>query len=245
MNALLNSIIATLIISFVSLIGIVTVFLKKKKMENILLWLVGLSAGALIGGAFLHLIPEAAEVIGFEKVALLTLLGFSVFFIIERVLHWRHCHEGVCDIHAFTYMSMIGDSIHNLIDGMIIVAAFLADFKIGIATTIAVITHEIPQELGDFGVLLHGGFSKAKALLFNFLTALTAVLGAIIGYILHFFVQDLTIYVLPFAAGGFIYISSSDLIPELHKEKIVSKSIISFIFFLIGIGLMFGTKMIF
>ena len=172
------------------------------------------------------------------------LVGFSSFFLLERVLMWRHCHEHECDIHAFTYLNLIGDGLHNFIDGVIIAAGYLTGFPVGIATTFAVAMHEIPQELGDFAILVYGGFSKTRALLFNFLSAVTAVFGAILGY---FFLQshDSIIYVLPFAAGNFLYIASSDLIPELHKELSLKKSFESFIVFIFGICLMYAFKIAF
>ncbi len=217
--------------------------MKKNLMKKLIMGLVALSAGALIGGAFLHLIPEAIEEFG-EGILIYVLIGFTVFFLIEKILHWRHCHEVDCKIHSFAYMSLIGDAAHNLIDGLIIGVSFTVNVSLGVASTIAIALHEIPQELGDFAVLIHGGFSKRKALLANFLTALTAVLGGIIGYYLVSFVENAMMYLLPFAAGGFIYISASDLLPELRKEVNVKKAIINFLIFLLGIGLMFIVKFV-
>jgi len=243
--ALLYGLIATVIVSLISLIGVFTLALNEKKMRNILLLLVAISAGALIGGAFLHLIPESVENLGIENVGIGVIIGFVIFFILERGLHWHHCHKGNCDVHMFTYMSLVGDSIHNFIDGLVIMGAFMTDFSLGIVTTLAVIAHEIPQELGDFGVLIYGGFSRTKALLFNFLTALTAVLGALIGYLIAGVSDSFIPWLIPIAAGGFIYIGASDLVPELHKEPNTKKAMISFIFFCIGILAMWGIKFIF
>jgi len=242
---LVYSIIATLIVSSIALMGIIGLVLRKKLLNKILLILVGFSAGALMGGAFLHLLPEALEESNYSLVILSLLTGFSLFFVIEKFLKWHHCHKGECNIHTFTYMSLVGDSIHNFIDGVIIAAGFIAGIPIGIAATIAVIAHEIPQELGDFGVLVHGGFSRVKALLFNFLTALTAVLGAIFGFFLSKTLEGIMPFVLPFAAGGFIYIAASDLIPELHREPELKRSISSFIFFILGILFMLAVKIAF
>ena len=175
-------ILATVVVSFLSFVGIFTLSLKAKMLNKILLILVGLSAGTLMGGAFLHLLPEATEDNTGLDVFVYVLVGFIIFFIIEKVLHWRHCHKGECEIHTFTYMNLIGDSIHNFIDGLIMAASFVVSIPLGITTTIAISSHEIPQEIGDFGVLIYGGFSKKKALLLNFLVALTAVLGGLIGY---------------------------------------------------------------
>ncbi|MFH1307202.1 MAG: ZIP family metal transporter [Candidatus Micrarchaeota archaeon] len=246
MEALIWSVVATIIVSLISLVGIITLLVKKNTLNKILLLLVGFSAGALLGGAFLHLIPEAVEETGMDAVGLYVIAGLCTFFIVEKFLYWHHCHKGgACDVHTFTYMNLIGDGVHNFIDGLIISASFVVDFNLGIATTIAVIAHEIPQEIGDFGVLIYGGFGRMKALLFNFLSAITAVLGAVVGYFLSSHIASFTAFLLPFAAGGFIYIASSDLIPELHREKKLSKSIMSFAVFLIGIAFMYGTKLVF
>jgi len=232
-------IIANIIISSISLVGVLTLSFKDKFLKNILMLLVSFSAGALLGGAFFHLVPEALEMIGVTDVMIFILLGFGMFFIIEKVLHWRHCHDSNCKVHTFGYVNLIGDSVHNFIDGLVIAASFITDISLGFATTIAVALHEIPQEIGDFGVLLHSGFTKKKALMFNFLTAFTAILGGIIGFYLSNIVSGLTAFLLPFAAGGFIYISASDLLPEIRKEPEMSRWIVNLLIFISGIALMF------
>jgi zinc and cadmium transporter len=188
--------------------------------------------------------PEAIEAIGTSAAFRYLLVGFTVFFLIEKLLHWHHCHEGPCEVHAFTYLILFGDGIHNFIDGLIIAASFLVDIPFGIVTTLLIIGHELPQELGDFGVLLHGGFSARKALAFNFLSQMTAVAGGIAGFLISG-AAGFTTLLLPFAAGGFVYIAASDLVPELHKEKRLGKSMFYFAFFLIGIGFMLGIKLLF
>lgn len=202
-----------------------------------------------MGGAFIHLIPEALENMEqtgrpTETVFIAVLVGFALFFILERVLHWHHCHKNGehCDVHPFTYLNLIGDGFHNFIDGVVIVAAFSLNTKLGMATTLGVIMHEIPQEFSDFGVLIYGGFTKAKALIFNFISAIFAVLGAVCGYALVYVVQGMIPLLVGLTAGGFIYIAASDLIPELHKESKFSKSFIAFIFFFVGIAMMFLLK---
>lgn len=231
---------STLIISLLSLSGVFTLAIKEVLLKRILLLLVGFSAGALTGGAFLHLLPESLEQLKPEEALLYTLIGFTLFFLMERLFHWRHCHEGKCDIHAFTYLNLFGDGLHNFIDGLVIAASFIVSVPLGIATSAAVASHEIPQEIGDFGVLVYGGFSKYKALLFNLLSALTAVLGGVIGFYLSSAVSGLAPALLPITAGGFIYISASDLIPELHKEKNNYKANLAFVLFMLGILFMWG-----
>ena len=238
-------ILATFIVSLISFVGIFTLTLKDKILNQILLILIGLSAGALMGGAFLHLLPEAVENSTGLDIFLLVIVGFILFFLIEKVLHWRHCHKGECDIHTFRYMNLIGDSIHNFIDGLIMAASFTVSIPLGITTTIAIATHEIPQEIGDFGVLIYGGFAKNKALLLNFLVALTAVLGGIVGYFISNRIENVVLYILPFAAGGFIYIAATDLVPEIRKELDMKKYMATLIVFICGIIIMWITKVVF
>lgn len=236
-QAFLLAIAATIIVSMVSFIGVVTLAFKEKLLNKIVMLLVGFSAGALIGGAFLHLIPEALEK-GCKDLFLYVIIGFVAFYVVEKLLHWRHCHKGKCDVHVFTYLNLIGDAVHNFLDGIIIAASFVASTNLGIVTTIAVVIHEIPQEFGDFGVLIYGGFSKTKALMYNFLSALTAVAGAVIGFFLSSMIENSVVFLLPLTAGGFIYIASSDLVPELRKETDIKKSLLPFLFFLLGLAFM-------
>ncbi len=242
MKTLLWIISSTLLISIISLVGIFTLSLREKFLEKILLILVALSAGALMGGAFLHLIPEAVEKFPGSNVFVYVLVGFSLFFIVEKALHWRHCHKGKCSIHTFAYMNLLGDAVHNFIDGLIIAASFVVDFHLGVTTSIAIALHEIPQEIGDFGVLIYGGVKKWRALLLNFIVALTAIVGGIFGFFLSEYVESSVMFLLPFAAGGFIYISASDLIPEIRKETRLGRSLSNFGVFLLGIALMFVVK---
>jgi zinc and cadmium transporter len=236
---------ATFIVSLISFVGVVTLALNDKILNKILLILIGLSAGALMGGAFLHLLPEAVEKSTGLNVYLFVLVGFILFFLIEKVLHWRHCHKGECDVHTFHYMNLVGDSIHNFIDGLIMAASFVVSIPLGITTTIAIATHEIPQEIGDFGVLLYGGFSKKRAIMLNFVVALTAVLGGIVGYFVSNLIENIVVFILPFAAGGFIYIAATDLVPEIRKELDMKKYMATLFVFICGIFIMWVTKVIF
>ena len=248
MSILLYSIIATFAVSLISFIGVVTLFLKDRILNKIVFYLVAISAGSLMGGAFLHLIPEAVESVGGghsgDRVFVAILVGFALFFILERVLHWHHCHKhgGNCSVHPFTYLNLIGDGFHNFIDGIVIVAAFSLSTELGIVTTVGVIAHEIPQEISDFGVLIYGGLSKTKALIFNFLSGTLAILGTLCGFVLVNVAQGIMPLLVALTAGGFIYVAASDLIPELHKESQFSKSLIAFGCFFAGVGLMFLLK---
>ncbi len=223
MFAWLLSLISVIIVSLISLAGIFSLLLNDTRLSKILLYLVSFSAGSLFGDAFIHLIPEAMEGNGAGtsvSVSVLIIFGILFSFAIERFLQWRHCHipTSAEHPHSFAYMNLFGDAVHNLIDGLIIAGSYLVSLPIGIATTLAVVFHEIPQEMGDFGVLVYGGFHKRKALWLNFLTALTAIAGALVAIILSSVLEGFTPLLIPFAAGNFIYIAGSDLIPELRKD---------------------------
>lgn len=244
MGAWINTIISVIIVSAVSLIGIFAFLFNEKKFNKSIIFLVSLSAGTLFGGAFIHLIPEAAEKLGFGlPLSLSVIAGILFFYILENFIQWRHCHIPTSESHPHPVgmMNLIGDGFHNLIDGMVIAAAYLVNFQIGLATTFAVLIHEIPQEIGDFGVLLHAGYSKGKALFFNFLSGLTALIGAILMLALGNNFVQFTNLIIPFTAGGFIYIAGSDLIPELKKECYpLSKVLLQLLWVVTGILLMVG-----
>ncbi|MDD5433322.1 MAG: ZIP family metal transporter [Candidatus Pacebacteria bacterium] len=253
MIALFYILLSTFLVSLISFVGALSLFFKDKLLNKILLVLVALSAGALIGGAFLHLLPEAIETAGIKnilKVFIFTLLGFCLFYILEEFIKWHHhhsmCHTGedYCDkgIKPFSYLILFSDGLHNFLDGLIIAGSFVVSPVSGLATTLAVALHEIPQELGDFGVLIYGGFKKGKALLFNFLSAFLAVLGGLVGFFLAEKIGNKIVYLLPFAAGNFIYIACSDLIPEIKKDFPLKKAFGYFCVFILGILLMLFMK---
>ena len=243
---------SVIVISLISLIGVVTISIKESILKSALPSLVALAAGALLGGAVIHLIPEAFEQIGGGLSFSLTLLsGILVFFILERFLHWHHSHhanEEDCDTHderehelnqhTLAPLVISADAMHNLIDGVAIAAAYLVSIEVGIATTIAVLIHEIPQEISDFSLLLHSGMSRAKALLFNFASALTALIGAMAMLFVGASINNAIPYVAAITAGGFLYIAIADLVPTLHKEKRARQATMQFLAFLIGIGIM-------
>lgn len=232
------AILAVALVSLISVIGIFALTLRENYLRTGVFVLVSLSVGALLGDAFIHLIPEALEEAESPLYVSLAIIGGVLFFfVIEKFFHWHH-HQGLPEepgIHPVGKMILVSDSVHNFIDGLIIGASFLVSTEVGIATTIAVILHEIPQEIGDFGVLLHAGYSRAKALWYNFLSALTAVAGAILALALGTSSAALAAWLIPLAAGGFIYIALSDLIPELHKEKSLRHSAVQFLWIIVGV----------
>lgn len=241
MNIWVYTLVSILIVSLISLIGIFVFSWKSKKFHEVLIFLVSFAAGTLLGDAFLHLIPEAMESEGIYM-SFLVLIGFMLFFVLEKVLHWRHCHDEHCEKHekVLPYVIFFGDAIHNFIDGVIIAASYLVSIPIGIATTLAVIMHEIPQEIGDFGVLLYAGFTKKRALLYNFISALSAIVGAIVTLLASMNIESVANSLVPIAAGGFIYIASADMIPELHRNNgdKISHSIWQLMFMGFGIAMM-------
>jgi zinc and cadmium transporter len=229
------------IVSTISFIGVLTLSVSLDVLKKMLLCMVSFSAGGLLGGAFIHLLPEAVEEMGFGiDVSLYVLSGIFISFAVEKFICWRHCHIPTSDEHPHSlgYMNLFGDGVHNFIDGLIIAASYLTSISLGIATTVAVILHEIPQEIGDFGVLIYSKFSIKKALLMNFLTALTAVAGALTVLVFGTYIHETVKFLVPFAAGGFIYIASTDLIPELKKEVSIKKSTLQLIFLLLGVAIM-------
>ncbi len=236
----LYALISVLIVSAVALVGIVTLWLRVALLKRIVLLLVSFSAGALLGDVFFHLFPEMAEEWRLISSSLWVLWWIFFGLFTEKIIRRNHCHMPITKEHKhpFAIMNLVWDMVHNLIDGLIIGASYLVSIPVGIATTIAVIFHEIPQEMWDFGVLIHGGFTKKRAVFLNFFTALTAVLGVIIAFLLYRYVDGMIFALIPFAAGTFIYIAGSDLIPELHKENKLSQSISQILFFLLGIWVM-------
>lgn len=241
-----NIIISTFSISLIAFVGVLILFLKEELLDKILLILVAFSAGALMGGAFFHLIPEALEEIGLENnlnVFLYVILGFCTFFILENFLKWHHCHAREHPkIMPFSYLILVSDAVHNFIDGLIIAASFTASFSIGVITTLVVALHEIPQEIGDFGILVYGGIKKIKALFLNFLSAISVVFGGIVGFFISERIGGSIFFLLAFAAGSFIYIASSDLIPEIRTCTALKKSSSYFFVFLLGLCLMLSLK---
>tara|TARA_Y100000310_G_C20623476_1_gene784586 strand:+ start:62 stop:811 length:750 start_codon:yes stop_codon:yes gene_type:complete len=235
------AILSTFLVSLIALIGIVLAPIKPKKLEKFLIYFVSFSAGALFGGAFFHLIPEVVNEVGFTFIVSSLLLGGIVIsFIIEKVVHWHYnfAFYEKEHPHPFAIMSLIGGSFHNLLDGLVIGASYLINIPTGIAITSAIALHKIPKEMGWFGILVHGGLSKTRALCFNYISSLTTIVGAVLALIAGNYLENIQFFIVPLAAGGIIYLAGSDLIPELHKEKGITKSILQLLSLLAGICVM-------
>jgi len=243
MNVWLYTIMSVIVVSLISLVGVFTLAINRERLRKAIVFLVSFAVGALFGDAILHLLPESFEKIESSLVvSLLVLAGIIFFFVLEKFIHWRHCHVMGSEkhLHPVVFTNIIGDFAHNFIDGILIAGSFLVSVPLGISTTIAVVLHEIPQEIGDFGVLLFGGLSTRKALLFNFLSATAAIAGAIVVLVLGSYIQEKIVFLLPISAGGFLYIAGSDLIPELKHETKIAASIGQLLAILLGIGIMVG-----
>lgn len=238
MTTYIYAFVSVVVVSLVSLIGVFSLSLKEEIIKKYISLFISLAVGALLGDAFIHLIPEAFENSSNPTtVSLFIIFGVLLFFIIEKFLHWHHHDDDtqIKHVHPVGKLVLFTDGFHNLIDGIIIGVSFLVSIPVGIATTVAVILHEIPQEIGDYAVLIHSGYSKKRALWLNFLSALLSIVGLIIALIFGNIAQNFISWVLPIAAGGFIYIAVADLIPELQKTKELKYSILQILSFVIGI----------
>jgi len=235
------ALLAVTIVSLLSLLGAIFIVFKRKLLDSITTYLLAFSSGILLGTTFYDLIPEGYDGLR-GNVYTWVIVGLVAFFVLEKIIHWHsHVEEldhGAVSKKHIAYLSLVGDGVHNFLDGAIIGVTFLTSVPLGIATTIAVIAHEIPHELGDFFLLIYGGFSNKKALWYNFLSALTAVLGTIVIFIFSKDILSVSPYLIGFAAGNFLYIAASDLIPELHQKRRVTISVIQTICLLLGIIIM-------
>lgn len=242
MSPLAWSLVATTAISAMALSGVPLVYYGLRSRQALIGILVALAAGALMGGALLHMLPEASVGIGISLAGWMTLLGFCLFFLVERTLSWNHCHKLRCDVHPVAYLNLLGDAAHNPFDGVVIAAAFLTGVGSGLIVSFLVLAHELPQEIGDLAVLVHAGMTLRLAVALNLATALLAVAGAIAGYYALEAALSAIPYVYGLAAGGFLYIAASDLIPELHLEKNQGRAWAAFLVFLAGLLLMGTVK---
>jgi len=246
MPTLLWIIAGGLLMSAIALVGSLTLIMKEDTLHKIVLPLVAFAAGCLLGGAFLHMLPESIhETENHLTPFLWVLAGFLTFYALEQFLHWHHCHRdsSECSKKPLGYLILIGDGLHNLIGGLSVAAAFVMDIRLGIAAWLAAAAHEVPQEMGDFAVLLHSGWSKWKALILNVISASTFLAGGLIAYGISSRVEIW--FLVPYAAGNFIYIGASDLVPEVNKQRDLKGSMIHFISFSSGIALMYLFKLFF
>lgn len=245
----LYAIVSVLVVSTISLIGLVAISLKEKFLQKILFFLVALAIGALLGDSFIHLIPEALEESSNTVItSLFIIFGIISFFILEKYLHFHHEHTECrhidgedCDekqIKPVGKLILFSDGFHNFIDGMIIGISYLVSIPVGIATTVAVMLHEIPQEVGDFGILLFAGYTRKRALFYNFLSALTAIVGVFVVLLIGETLESFLAVLIPFTAGIFIYIAIADLVPELHRQRSTSSSFFELLGIFLGIGAM-------
>jgi len=238
---IIYTLLSVLTISLVSFIGVFTLVLKRNLLNKSIFILVSLAVGTLLGDVFIHIIPEAYEKISNSTlISFLIIGGILIFFVLEKVLHWHHhtLEHAEEHHHPIGKMILLGDGVHNFIDGLIIATSYMISIEIGVATTMAVIIHEIPQEIGNFGVLIHAGYKTKKALWYNFLSALTAVAGAVTALLFGNITEQFALWLLPLTAGGFIYIALSDLVPELHKDFRVGQGIIQVIAIMVGVASM-------
>lgn len=218
MNVFSSIVIATIIVSFISFAGALLFIFKKLHSEKFLTYMISFAAGIMLATAFLDLLPEAFGGIYDASLFTAVLFGIVSFFLLERFILWFHHHDERGHTHPISLLVLLGDSFHNFFDGLAIAAAFLINPGAGIATTLAITAHEIPHEIADFGILLHEGMGKKKALFFNFLSALTALAGAVGGYFFLNNILAIESMLLAFTAGNFVYIACSDLIPQLHRS---------------------------
>lgn len=230
-----------LLMCAIALVGSVTLLLRRESLERIVMPLVAFAAGSLLGGAFFHMLPAALSVRDAANVFLWTMAGFTLFFVLEQFLHWHHCHraDAACK-KPLTYLILIGDGLHNFLGGVGVSGAFLIDVRLGITAWLAAAAHEVPQELGDFGVLIHGGWPRRRALLFNLLSESTFLLGALVTYLASRAID--VGFLVSLAAGNFLYIGASDLVPEVNKHRSVATSAIHFLSFTAGLALLWWLR---
>jgi zinc and cadmium transporter len=233
-----------LVMSAIALIGSVTLVLREATLRRIVLPLVAFAAGSLMGGAFFHMIPAGMIKYGNDETFYLwVLMGFTVFLGLEQVLHWHHCRRAAAPCkQPLTYLILVGDGLHNFIGGLAIAGTFVIDVRLGVTAWLAAAAHEIPQELGDFAVLINGGWSKRGALVCNVASALTFLLGGIVAYVASFSVN--VDFLVPFAAGNFLYIGASDLVPEVNKHRDMTVNLVHLGAFVASVALMWMIRVV-
>jgi zinc and cadmium transporter len=232
-----------ILMSAIALVGSVTLLLSEGTLDRIVKPLVAFAAGSLLGGAFFHMLPAAMHGAATDMAVFSwTLMGFTLFFALEQLLHWHHCHRASSDCRKpLSYLILLGDGLHNFLGGLGVAGVFLIDVRLGIAAWLAAAAHEVPQELGDFGVLIHGGWGKGTALLLNFASGLTFLGGGLVAYVASSQIE--VDFLVPFAAGNFLYIGASDLVPEVNKHGSFATNVVHFASFVAGIALLWWIRM--
>jgi len=247
MTPLASILLASVAESVVSFTGGVLAIFGVAHFKRVAHFLTSFAIGALLGVAFLELIPEASEMASLEVILPWVLGGVLLFFLLEKAVVWYHyhTHQTTHAVHSYTYLILVGDFLHNFVDGIILALAFLVDVKLGIATTIAVMLHEIPQEISDFGVLIHGGMHPRRALFYNFLVSLSTIFGAVLTYLLGNVFAPFLPFALALIAGNFLYLAMTDLLPELHEHGRVSHTLVHLALIVAGIILVILPEMFF
>lgn len=240
MEVWLYTVISVTIVSLISQVGLFTLSLSRDRLQRITLYLVAFAVGGLFGNSFIHLLPEAFHHNDSPlATSLLIVVGILIFFVLEKFLRWRHCHVTEHQVHhPMATLNLVSDALHNLIDGVLIAATFSVSIPLGLTTAMAIVLHEIPQEIGDFGVLVHSGMTVRRALLFNFLSASVAMVGAIAVLAFGPNIRQVIEAMIPVTAGGFLYIAGSDLIPELQHDVKISNSLGQFVCIILGVAVM-------
>lgn len=251
MSPLVLALIAGVAVSLVSLVGFLSLLIAQRLVAYLLRGVVAFAAGGLLGAAFFHLLPESAETT--SATFPLALGGLILFFVLDSLLWVYHCHaghrlhgesheHGSCPAKPVGILNLVGDAFHNFTDGVVIASAFLVNIPLGIVTSLSVIVHEIPQEMGDFGILLHSGFTKRTALKLNLLVAFTALLGVAGTFVAERYVSSLTTYTIPLAAGGFIYMACTNLLSEIKEEESFKTRAAQFLCFMVGVAVLWISK---
>ncbi|MFH0792121.1 MAG: ZIP family metal transporter [bacterium] len=241
LDPVILTLLSVLVVSLISFVGVINLAFGSQRIKSTISFMVSFAVGGLFGDAFIHLLPEAYVRLGTGlNTALYVIGGIFIFFILEKFMRWRHCHDNECEEHNHPVAAtvLVGDAFHNFFDGMLIAASYLISPEIGIATTTAVVLHEIPHEMGNFAVLIHSGYTVKKALIYNFISALTAFVGAIVSLVAGSGISNYSLILIPITAGGFIYIAGSDLLPELHHETRASHSLKQLLAIALGVLIM-------
>jgi zinc and cadmium transporter len=244
-------ILATFVVSLFSLSGIFALSLNEERLHSILFFLLAFSAGTIFGAAVFDLLPEAVELVDEHTVFLYIAFGYVAFYFLERFIYWYHGHghredmEGIEPERGFAYLNLLGDGVHNFIDGMVIAASFTVGLHVGLATTMAVIFHELPQEMGDYGILMYAGFDRVRALVLNFAAALCVVVGGVFATFYLETVEALSGLLIAFSAGAFLYLAASELVPELQQERDFRRSLIQFAVFILGMAVIYSLGLAF